>query len=249
MTSTSRRVLAISYGTISLSVFVLGIAAMTAAMFVGMSGSWGCVPQPWNWVVNAGLLAQFTLGHSWLLTARGGARLTRLAPGGYGRTLAATTYVMVAAVQLLVLFMLWTPSGTIWWQPGGTALLVMTVLYASAWLLLFKAMVDAGLALQTGTLGWFALWRDRTPTYPGLPVKGLFRLTRQPIYVAFTLTLWTAPTWTPDQLVVAIALTAYCVVAPRFKEARYRRRHGPEFEAYSRRVPYWLPWPRPAAGT
>jgi len=52
---------------------------------------------------------------------------------------------------------------------------------------------------------------------------GLFRVTRQPIYVSFALTLWTVPTWTPDQLVIAVVLTAYCLFAPLFKEARYRR--------------------------
>ena len=244
----SRRVIAITYGALSLGLFVLGVSAMAIAMFFGMSRSWGTLPQPWSWVINAALVAQFTLGHSWLLTARGHAQLTRSAPGACGQTLAPTTYVMVAAAQLLALFVLWSPTGTIWWHAHGIGLLAMALLNASAWLLLFKAMIDAGLALQTGTLGWLALWRDRRPTYPALPVKGLFRLTRQPIYVAFTLTLWTVPTWTPDQLVVAIALSAYCVVAPRFKEARHRRRHGAEFEAYSRRVPYWLPWPRPAAG-
>lgn len=48
-----------------------------------------------------------------------------------------------------------------------------------------------GLALQTGSLGWVALFRGVKPVYPPMPVTGLFRLTRQPIYVSFTLTLWT----------------------------------------------------------
>jgi 2-polyprenyl-6-hydroxyphenyl methylase/3-demethylubiquinone-9 3-methyltransferase len=68
----------------------------------------------------------------------------------------------------------------------------------------------------------------------------LFRLVRQPIYVAFALTLWTVPTWTPDQLVVAVVLTAYCVLGPLLKEARFRQRFGNAFVAYSRRVPYWV---------
>ena len=101
------------------------------------------------------------------------------------------------------------------------------------------------MALQTGSLGWIALLRRRPPVYPALPQTGLFRLTRQPIYVSFALTLWTVPTWTPDQLVIAIVFTSYCLVAPLFKEARYRRMYGPAFDDYARRVPYWLPYPRP----
>jgi hypothetical protein len=73
----------------------------------------------------------------------------------------------------------------------------------------------------------------------------LFRIVRQPIYVAFALTLWTVPTWTPDQLALAVVLTAYCLIAPMLKERRFRQRFGQNFLAYADKVPYLLPWPRP----
>ena len=79
-----------------------------------------------------------------------------------------------------------------------------------------------------------------------MPHRGLFRLCRQPIYVSFALTLWTVPSWTPDQLAVAVALTLYCVLGPLFKEARFRRSFGTEFARYRANVPYWLPGPRPS---
>ena len=78
-----------------------------------------------------------------------------------------------------------------------------------------------------------------------MPTTGLFRIVRQPIYVAFALTLWTVPTWTPDQLAVALVLTTYCLVGPLLKERRFKRRFGQIFVAYANCVPYWLPWPRP----
>ena len=59
--------------------------------------------------------------------------------------------------------------------------------------MLLKAVIDAGLALQTGFLGWWAAARGRAPLDPPMPLRGLFRPCRQPIYVAFTLTLWTVP--------------------------------------------------------
>ena len=123
------------------------------------------------------------------------------------------------------------------------ALAVLVVLYATSWLLLVKSMTDAGLALQAGWLGWIALLRGRQPVYPAMPQTGLFRLTRQPIYVSSALTLWTVPIWTPDQLVIALVFTTYCVFGPLFKEARYRRIYGAAFDRYAQRVPYWLPVP------
>ena len=99
--------------------------------------------------------------------------------------------------------------------------------------------------MQVGSLGWWAVARGVAPVYPPMPRTGLFRLCRQPIYVAFALTLWTVPLWTPDQLVVASVLTLYCLIGPLFKEARFRRLFGARFIAYQASVPYWLPWPRP----
>jgi len=222
---------------------------MMVAMFFGMSRSLGTLHAPYSWIANAALIAQFPLGHSALLTSRGRRLLTRLAPRGTGATLATTTYGSIAALQVLALFALWSPSGTIWWRAHGAALAVVVVLYATSWALLGKSMADAGLALQTGSLGWTALLRRRQPVYPPMPRTGLFRLTRQPIYAAFALTLWTVPTWTPDQLVIAVVFTAYCLFAPLFKEARYRRIYGAAFDDYARRVPYWLPYPRPRTPT
>jgi hypothetical protein len=147
-------------------------------------------------------------------------------------------------LQIFALFAFWSPTGTIWWQADGAALVGLSLLYALSWLLLGKSMLDAGLSVQTGSLGWWALFRGGKPVYPPMPVRGLFRLTRQPIYVSFTLTLWTVPTWTPDQLVLALTLTAYCLLAPLLKEARFRRIYGPAFDSYASAVPYWLPLPR-----
>jgi 2-polyprenyl-6-methoxyphenol hydroxylase-like FAD-dependent oxidoreductase len=69
----------------------------------------------------------------------------------------------------------------------------------------------------------------------------MFKRVRQPIYLSFTLILWTAPTWTPDHLMLAVIWTAYCYIAPFFKEQRYRRWYGDPFARYQKRVPYWNP--------
>lgn len=239
-----RRFVAVIYGVLCHLSFAAGVVTMMVAMYFGMSRSLGTIAPPWNWLTNAALVAQFPIGHSLLLTTRGRRLLARLAPLGAGGTLSSTTYVTIAALQVFALFAFWSPTGTIWWQASGASLVGMSLLYALSWLLLGKSMLDAGLGLQTGSLGWLALFRGVKPVYPPMPVRGLFRFTRQPIYVSFTLTLWTVPTWTPDQLALAVTLTAYCLIAPLLKEARFRRIYGPAFDRYASEVPYWLPLPR-----
>jgi protein-S-isoprenylcysteine O-methyltransferase Ste14 len=236
-----RIIVALVYGAICHAIFAAAVGAMIWAMFHGMSRSFGTVPEPWYLLVNAALLAQFPLVHSLLLTRWGGARLARAAPRGYGATLSTTSYAIVASVQLLALFALWTPSGVVWWQAEGAAFWGMSALYAAAWLLLVKASFDAGAEVQSGALGWMSLVQDIAPKFPDMPTRGLFAVIRQPIYVAFALTLWTVPVWTPDQLAVAITLTAYCLLAPRLKERRFHARYGNRFYSYKKRVPYAVP--------
>ncbi len=237
-----RIALAIAMGAACHGIFALAGLAMVTAMFFGMSESLGTVPWPWAGLANALLLLQFPLGHSLLLTASGRAVLARLVPGAHGRTLSTTTYAIVASLQLMALFALWTPSGIVWWRAEGGVFWVVCTAYAAAWLLLIKASFDAGPEVQSGSLGWLSLMQNIRPVFPDMPQTGLFRLIRQPIYVAFALTLWTVPVWTPDQLVLAISYTAYCLLAPLFKERRFATFYGERFAAYQRAVPY--AWPR-----
>jgi methanethiol S-methyltransferase len=238
----ARIALALAMGVACHGIFALAGLAMVSAMFFGMSASLGSVPWPWALLANAALLLQFPIGHSLLLTARGRAVLARLVPGHHGRTLSTTTYAIIASLQLLALFALWTPSGIVWWRAEGWAFWAVCASYAMAWLLLIKASFDAGPEVQSGSLGWLSLMQNIRPVFPDMPQAGLFRLIRQPIYVAFALTLWTVPVWTPDQLALAVSYTAYCLLAPLLKERRFTTIYGERFVAYKRAVPY--AWPR-----
>ena len=95
--------------------------------------------------------------------------------------------------------------------------------------------------LQSGALGWLSLLADRAPRFPDMPTLGLFRFIRHPIYLAFAFTLWTVPLWTPDQLLLAVLWTTYCVAAPLLKERRLNAQFGQRFAAYRRQVPYMIP--------
>ncbi|MEL6683704.1 MAG: isoprenylcysteine carboxylmethyltransferase family protein [Pseudomonadota bacterium] len=237
-----RRILiAFAYGIFCHLIFAVAVLAMIAAMFFGMSESMGRLAAPWCYIANAVLILQFPLMHSVLLTPRGSRVLGRLAPGGHGATLSTTTYAIIASVQLLLLFALWTPSGVVWWRAEGATFTIICGLYAVSWALLIKASYDAGAEVQSGALGWMSLAQNIKPVFPDMPTTGLFRLIRQPIYVAFALTLWTVPVWTPDQLMLAITLTAYCLLAPRLKERRFAKRYGNRFAAYQEAVPYAVP--------
>ena len=232
---------ALFMGLLCHATFAAAVLSMIVMMFFGLSESFGTVPWPIAALANAALIIQFPVAHSFLLTGPGGRLLTRLIPGPHGKTLATTTYAIIASAQLLALFVLWTPSGIVWWRAEGAVFWAVVVAYGASWLILLKASFDAGAEVQSGALGWMSLMARIRPVFPDMPTQGLFRVIRQPIYVAFALTLWTVPVWTPDQLVLAASFTAYCLLAPRLKERRFLARYGDRFATYRSAVPYALP--------
>lgn len=245
--SRTQRWVALAYGLACHSLFAASVAVMFVSLYTGLTSGllhlhgWKAV------VVDGLLLLQFAAAHSLLLGDRGRRILSSLAPLGLGRDLATTIFAGIASVQLLVTFLLWSPSGVVWVAPHGPVKAALSVAYVISWILLARSMHDAGLDVQIGSLGWRSIWRNRHPSYQPFARTGMFRYSRQPIYSSFTLILWTAPVWTPDHLGLALLWTLYCVAAPVMKERRYRRFYGEAFARYQRIVPYWFPRFRPAA--
>lgn len=236
-----RRLLAVAYGLLCHGTFLVAIACMAVGLYTGLESGLGQLTGTARLFANGLLVVQFPLVHSFLLSGDGRRLLSKAAPRGLGRTLSPTTFAWVASLQLLATFLLWSPSGVELGRPEGLAYDLNLACFLGAWLFLGKALMDAGLGLQTGWIGWTAAWRGDAPRYPGLPDRGLFSRCRQPIYLGFALTLLTGPVWTPDRLALAIVWGVYCGVGPLHKERRFAALHGDAFRAYQARVPYILP--------
>ena len=221
--------------------FALAVGSMAFALATGLQFGQGGLTGTAAAFANLLLVLQFPLVHSFLLSRRGGRVLQRLSPVGHGRTLAISTYVLTGSLQLLLTFWAWSPSGVVWHHPEGALGALQWTLFAGAWVLLNKALWDAGLSTQSGLAGWWALLRGRDVDYGPMPERGLFACCRQPIYLGFALVLWTSPTWSPDLLLLVAPWTAYCLLGPLLKEARWQRMHGDRFTAYRARVPYMMP--------
>jgi len=237
-----RRVVALRVALVTHGMFALGVGAMVFSLFDGLRSGLGPFHGRAALAANSLLVIQYPILHSLGLTDRGRSLLGRLAPSAFARDLSSSLYVAFASFQLLCVFALWSPTGVVVWEAHGALRALSIALYAGSWLLLGKAMHDAGLGVQMGFLGWRAVWRGEPPRYGPMPEQGLFRWCRQPVYLAFALTLWTGPRITPDRLMLAIPWTAYCVLGPLLKERRYLALYGTRFDAYRKLVPYW--WPR-----
>ncbi len=247
MSESWRKAIALVYGGLCHGLFVAGVAMMIWQMYFGMSRSFGTLAAPWSHAANLLLIAQFPLAHSLLLTGRGRGALAWLAPAqhrtrhgahqlcdrGFAAN-AAFVFPVVAERHHLVAGGRWharsysarsiSPAGCCSPKPSG----MRGSDYRRA------PSVGSG-STATGGLH-----------YPPMPQTGLFRYSRQPIYFAFTLTVWTVPVWTPDQLVIAVTLTAYCLIGPLFKEKRFSLMFGASFDDYRRGLSYFIPMARAA---
>jgi protein-S-isoprenylcysteine O-methyltransferase Ste14 len=236
-----RRLVAILYGAACHGTFLVAVSAMTVGLFCGLSSGLGRLQGPQAILANSLLVLQFPLLHSWLLTRPGRRALAACAPARLGSTLTPTAFAFCAALQIGATFLLWSPSHIVLWAPSGAAFALHLAAFVAAWAFLGKALFDAGLGLQTGSIGWIAAWKGVRPNFPPLPERGLFAACRQPIYLGFALVLWTGPTWTPDHLALALAWSLYCLVGPLHKERRFLATYGEDFQRYRARTPYLLP--------
>jgi protein-S-isoprenylcysteine O-methyltransferase Ste14 len=235
------RPVALAAGIVCHLSFLAGVGSMVAGIFTGLRFGRGPFTGAAAVAANTLLVLQFPLLHSWLLSRRGARVLDALAPAGLGRTLATTTFATISSLQILAVFAGWSPVGAARWTIPAPFYAASCAAYALSWLFLGKAMLDANIFVQSGALGWLALFRGRAPAYGPMPERGTFRLCRQPIYLAFALALWTAPVWTWDRFALAVAWGAYCVVGPVLKEARFVRYYGEKFREYQRRHRFLLP--------
>ena len=235
---------ALAFGVATHIVFVVSVVVMVVGLYSGLRTGLGHFHSWAGVAADVLLVAQFPILHSYFLSRSGRAALAKIVPGGLGTDLATTTFALVAALQLLAAFGLWSPSGITLFEATGGVYWLCLALYLASWLFLIKALTGAGLGLQTGYTGWSSVVRGKKPNYRSFPTHGLFRACRHPVYLGFALVMWTPPVQTLDGVLLATIWTLYCVIGPRLKEARYRVWYGDRYDAYRAAVPYMLPNPR-----
>ena len=118
----------------------------------------------------------------------------------------------------------------------------MIILNLLSWALLSISSIQAGYKVQTGSLGWTSVYQGKTPIFPDMPTRGLFSIIRQPIYLSFSLVLWTSPSMSLDLFIVALSYSLYCYFGPLLKEKRFQKIYGKRFSDYKKKVPYFMPY-------
>ena len=242
MDLSGNKLIAIFYGSMCHGIFLVAGAVMFITILTGFQFSVGPFEGYEAVAINLLLLIQFPLGHSFFLSNRGMKVLEIFAPKSFAKTLRTTVYATIASIQLILLFTFWNFSGIFIWQIETPASLYMIILNLLSWALLSISSIQAGYKVQTGSLGWTSVYQGKTPIFPDMPTRGLFSIIRQPIYLSFSLVLWTSPSMSLDLFSVALSYSLYCYFGPFLKEKRFQKIYGKRFSDYKKKVPYFMPY-------
>jgi protein-S-isoprenylcysteine O-methyltransferase Ste14 len=223
----------IFFGTILYAIGFTGNIVVPKGIDSGLVGPLGTAL-----AVNAVLLTLFAVQHSGM-ARRGFKRfITRYIPQAAERS----TFVLLASVCLLALFVFWRPLGGVIWDIQNSAgRIIMYSLFAFGWVLVFAATFMINHFDLFGLRQVYLYARGRE--YKPLPFRTpwLYKYVRHPLYVGFFFAMWFTPTMTIAHLVFAVACTGYIVIATQFEERDLVEAHGETYRKYREQVPMYIP--------
>jgi len=190
--------------------------------------------------INLGLILLFGLQHSIMARLGFKAWLHERLPKSAERSV----FVLMASLILALLMWQWRPmpimlweAESVWGQTIGWGLFIV----GFSIVLLSTYLID-----HFDLFGLRQVWeqyRQRNWTPPQFMTPLLYRIVRHPLYLGFLLAFWGTPTMSLGQLIFAIGMTAYVLVAIRLEERDLVQFHGPLYERYRSRVPMLIPMP------
>lgn len=239
------RLISLKYAVGGYIVSTLAIAylvAFLADFAVPYTVNSGKAPaDPWAAIlVNLALVAGFGLHHS--ITARRSfkARWTRIVPAHLERP----TYLYMSALATAALVVLWQPIPTsIWNIEAEWAFWAITAFYLAVWGMMFAATFLLGHFSFFGlSQAWHRLLDKPLPDLP-FSSRLLYGVVRHPISLGWMLVGWITPHMTLGQLIFALSVTAYVLIATVFEERDLIAELGQTYRDYRARVPAFLPRP------
>jgi methanethiol S-methyltransferase len=187
------------------------------------------------------LVALFAFQHSLMARPAFKERWTRVVPKPAERS----TYVLVTALVLALLFWQWRPIPGVVWNldsTGGGGLL--QGLFWLGWVILLAStfMID-----HFDLFGLRQVWlRLKDEPYRPVPFVevALYRFVRHPIMLGILIGIWATPRMSIGHLLFAGATTAYVFIGIFLEERDTRRALGESYERYRRATSMIVPLPR-----
>jgi methanethiol S-methyltransferase len=231
-----------------LLVLAIAIGAGSIVAFAGWPvGTLAIVRLRWSEAAvlswDAALSMLFFLQHSGMVRRSMKTRLVALV----GPTYQPAVYAIASGIALLVVVLLWQPSGIRLYNLTGIGRRVAQGCSFAAIGLFVWGFASLRAADPLGLGGLIGHLRSRRASPCAFVVRGAYRIVRHPLYLAVIVAVWSCPDVAADRLLFNVLWTAWIVVGTVLEEADLTAEIGDAYRVYRRRVPMLLPWP-PARG-
>ena len=192
-------------------------------------------------LLNAALLTIFALQHSVMARPAFKRWWTQFIPEPIERS----TYVLLASVCLIILFVYWQPLGGVIWDIESPGLrLLLQVLSMVGFLIV---LVSTFLINHFDLFGLRQVWFYLTGrSYEHLPFRTplFYKYVRHPLYFGFLIAFWSTPTMTAAHLFFAIMTTGYILTAIQLEENDLVKIFGKRYLDYKQSAPMIIPFLR-----
>jgi protein-S-isoprenylcysteine O-methyltransferase Ste14 len=242
-----RRILILTYGAVAYGLFLVTfLYAIGFIVGLGVPKSindGAIVPVEVAIAIDIALLGLFGLQHS--IMARRGFKAwwTKIIPAEIERS----TFVLVTCAVLGVIFWQWRPLPESVWSVSSTA--GQIALWTTSTLGWLVVLVSTWIIDHFELFGLRQTWsafRGKSARKSPFRVSYFYRFVRHPLMFGFLVAFWSTPHMTQGQLLFAVVVTAYILVALRLEERDLVAVHGDDYVEYRRRVPMLIPRLTPA---
>ena len=202
-----------------------------------------------NWVlslvVDGVLLGLFAVQHSVMARPAFKRRWTRIVTEPAERS----TYVVLTALVLVLLFWQWRPLHEPIWDLGSVPLRALVWgIGGLGWLVVLISTFLINHFELFGLRQVFSNFTGRTPGQTDFQARAFYRYVRHPLMVGFLIAFWATPTMSVGHLFFAGMMTAYILVAIQLEEHDLASVHGDQYREYQRQVGMLIPRPARTVG-
>lgn len=238
-----KKFLFLLYGVVAYSVFFVAflyaIGFITRLFVPKHVDSPAVIDLGFPLLINALLLGLFAIQHS--VMARPGFKRwwAKYVPVPLERS----TFVLLASLLLIAMYILWQPmTATIWNVQHGILPAVLTGVSLVGWGIVF---VSTFIINHFDLFGLRQVWlyfTGKPYTHLEFKKRGFYKYVRHPLMLGFLIAFWATPHMTAGHLIFALLTTGYILIALILEEKDLVNTHGEAYLRYKREVPKLIPF-------
>ncbi len=195
-------------------------------------------PLPITLLTDVALLGLFAVQHSVMARPAFKRAWTKIVAPAAERS----TYVLLASLALIVLYVFWKPLPQVIWQaPAGPVSLLLTALSFLGWGLVLISTFLINHFELFGLKQVFDRLTRKPAAAPVFHTPSVYKLVRHPLYLGFIIAFWATPLMTVGHLIFAAGTLGYILIAIQLEERDLVETFGARYVDYRKRVGMLLP--------